>query len=60
MLVLSRKLGQSIIVRHDGEELEIVLLHVGPGEVRMGLEAPQSFRIRRAELPPQPPETPAA
>jgi len=52
MLVLSRGPGESICVDHAGERCEIKLLYVRPGQVRVGLSAPQSFEIVRAELLP--------
>jgi len=47
MLVLSRKVGQSILV---GENISIQVLQVTGGAVRLGIEAPADIRILRGEL----------
>jgi carbon storage regulator len=47
MLVLSRKTEQVICV---GNNVEITVLGVQGGRVRLGIEAPRDVRIRRGEL----------
>lgn len=47
MLVLSRKAGQSIII---GEDIEISILEVGEGNIKIGINAPKSVKIVRKEL----------
>ncbi|MFP6576889.1 MAG: carbon storage regulator [Pirellulaceae bacterium] len=47
MLVLSRKVGQTILV---GENISIHVLQVSGGSVRLGIEAPRDIRILRGEL----------
>ncbi|MGQ0636822.1 MAG: carbon storage regulator [Planctomycetaceae bacterium] len=51
MLVLTRRIGESIRV---GDDIEIVVLHLGRGRVRLGFAAPQSVSLRRGELPARP------
>jgi carbon storage regulator len=46
MLVLTRKLGESI---HIGADVVLTLLDVRPGRIRLGIAAPLSVRIQRAE-----------
>jgi carbon storage regulator CsrA len=46
MLVLSRKLGEKICI-DDGIELEV--LEISGNRVRLGISAPQDYRIARAE-----------
>ncbi|MGB2987302.1 MAG: carbon storage regulator [Phycisphaerae bacterium] len=57
MLVLSRKVGEGIIVRdtETGETLSVRLLHIAihdgvPSHVRLGIEASQRFNIVREEI----------
>lgn len=50
MLVLTRKLGQSIVVEHNGETLEISVIEDRGDSVRVGMDAPLSFKILRKEL----------
>lgn len=53
MLVLSRKLKESIVigpVGPGGETVRIDLLRIDGGQVRLGIEAPRSVPVFRAEL----------
>lgn len=50
MLVLSRKLGQSIEI---GEGIVVKIVDVQRGKVRVGIEAPREVPVRRSELPPR-------
>lgn len=47
MLVLKRKIGESIMV---GEDIEIVLLDRDGDTVKIGVEAPRSIRVFRKEI----------
>lgn len=47
MLVLSRKLGEKISIA--GGEIELEVLEVTGSRVRLGISAPQEYRISRAE-----------
>ncbi len=47
MLVLSRKIGQSIVV---DEDIVITVLDVGAGRVALGIQAPKEKAIYRQEL----------
>ena len=47
MLVLSRKIGESLKI---GEDIELVILDVNRGQVRLGIEAPKTTNIVRTEL----------
>lgn len=49
MLVLSRKVGQRILL---GDDIEITVLRVSGGGVRIGVEAPPEVRVLRDELKP--------
>lgn len=48
MLVLSRKIEQEIII---GDNVSIKVLGVAGNKVRLGISAPGSISIRRAEIP---------
>jgi len=51
MLVLSRREGEAIVLQHDnGDEILITLCAVGSRVVKVGVEAPQSYKILRSEL----------
>lgn len=47
MLVLSRKVGQTILV---GKDLVLQIVKVQGGRVKISISAPESVRIRRGEL----------
>jgi carbon storage regulator len=47
MLVLSRKIGERILIEPG---IEIAIVEVRGGKVRIGVEAPQDVRIHRAEV----------
>ena len=47
MLVLTRKLGQSIVI---GDEIEVVVLEVRGEQVRLGIKAPKTVTVHRKEI----------
>lgn len=47
MLVLTRKRDEKIYI---GSEIVIRVIKTGPGTVKIGIEAPDSVRVQRAEL----------
>lgn len=47
MLVLTRKINQSIIV---GDDVEIVVLEVRGEQVRLGIKAPRNVTVHRREI----------
>ena len=49
MLVLRRRVGEEIIIN---ENIRIVVAQTTEGSCSLAIEAPDSYRIRRAELPP--------
>jgi carbon storage regulator len=47
MLVLARKVGQSIVINDD---IEITVIEVRGDQVRLGINAPKSVPVHRKEL----------
>ena len=47
MLVLTRKAGESVVI--DGN-IKLTIVQVGPGRVKIGIEAPASVSIDRSEV----------
>ena len=47
MLVLHRKKGESIMI---GNQIEIKILEVADGKVKVGIEAPREISILRQEV----------
>ena len=50
MLVLTRKLGEQIVI---GDDIVVTVVAVGPGKIRLGIEAPPAVHIVRHELQPE-------
>ena len=49
MLVLKRRRGESIIIN---DRIRIIVTSTSDGGCQLAIDAPESDRIRRAELPP--------
>lgn len=49
MLVLTRKVQQQLVI---GDQIRITVVRIKGNTVRLGIEAPRSLRVTRAELPP--------
>jgi carbon storage regulator len=47
MLVISRKENERIKI---GDDIEIVIVEIGKGQVKIGIEAPKNVHILRSEL----------
>ncbi|WP_263431244.1 carbon storage regulator CsrA [Nocardioides sp. TRM66260-LWL] len=47
MLVLSRRVGESVVI---GDDVTITILEVRGDVVRVGIDAPRSVAVNRAEL----------
>lgn len=47
MLVLTRKVNQSIVIGHD---VEVVVLEVRGEQVRIGIRAPKNVTVHRKEI----------
>jgi carbon storage regulator len=47
MLVLTRKSGERLMI---GDDVMITVLDVGRGQVRLGIKAPDRFKVYREEI----------
>lgn len=50
MLVLSRKLFESIVIGEGRDAITVTVTRIGPGAVRLGIEAPKHVPIDRIEI----------
>jgi carbon storage regulator len=50
MLVLSRKLGEKIII---GDNIVVTVVKIDRNQIRVGIEAPQDVQVYREEIAPQ-------
>lgn len=54
MLVLSRKIGQEVVLRVGEHTIRVVVSKVIGDKVRIGFDAPKSVHILRSELDERP------
>ncbi|MCG5539495.1 carbon storage regulator [Halorhodospira sp. 9622] len=47
MLVLDRRVGERLLI---GEEIELEVIDLKRGRIRLGIEAPEAVAIHRAEV----------
>jgi carbon storage regulator len=47
MLVFTRKKGESLVI---GNEIEVTILNVGTGNVKIGIAAPRNISVHRREV----------
>jgi len=47
MLVLTRRQGESIVI---GDDIKVTVVNLGPGRVKLGIEAPARVRVNREEI----------
>ncbi|MFO0850234.1 MAG: carbon storage regulator [Gemmataceae bacterium] len=47
MLVLTRKPGETIVI---GDNIRLTVVALGPGRVKLGIEAPATVKIDREEI----------
>jgi carbon storage regulator len=47
MLVLSRRVGESVVI---GDDVTVTILEVRSDVIRIGIDAPRSVAVHRAEL----------
>ena len=49
MLVLSRKLGEKIVI---GDDIVVTVVKIDRNQIRLGIEAPQDVPVYREEIAP--------
>lgn len=47
MLILTRKIGESLLI---GDEVEITVLSIRGGQVKLGVKAPKEISVHREEI----------
>jgi carbon storage regulator len=47
MLVFTRKKGESLVI---GNDVEVTILSLGPGNVKIGIKAPRHVSVHRHEV----------
>ena len=57
MLVLTRKLSQTVLI---GDDVRVTVVRLEGGQVRLGIDAPRSITVLRAELKPRTDGSPEA
>ena len=56
MLVLTRKIGDTVLL---GDEIEIAVVEIRGNQVKLGISAPRSLPVLRAELKDREAEAPS-
>jgi len=49
MLVLSRKLGEKIVI---GDDIVVTVVKIDRNQIRLGIEAPEDVNVYREEIAP--------
>ncbi|MDO4698230.1 MAG: carbon storage regulator CsrA [Pasteurellaceae bacterium] len=47
MLILTRKIGESLLI---GDDVEITVLSIRGGQVKLGVKAPKEISVHREEI----------
>lgn len=55
MLVLSRKLGEKIIIQSASGPVVVTVVKIDRNQTRLGIEAPTEVRVYREEIAPSRP-----
>ena len=50
MLVLSRRIGESIVLSFGGVDVRVMPVRIGGDQVRLGFDAPREVIIKREEI----------
>ncbi|PNR94729.1 carbon storage regulator [Petrotoga sp. 9PWA.NaAc.5.4] len=50
MLILSRKTGESIIIKIGDKEIKMTLVEINNGSIKLGFEAARDIKIYRDEV----------
>ncbi|POZ89138.1 MULTISPECIES: carbon storage regulator [Petrotoga] len=50
MLILSRKIGQSIVIQAGNRKIKLIMLEQNNGSIKIGFEAPKDIKIYREEM----------
>lgn len=50
MLSLTRRVGETLIINAGGQTIEITVLSINGGQVRIGTDAPRDVSIIRKEI----------
>ena len=52
MLVLSRKLGEKIVIQNGDDTVVVTVVKIDRNQIRLGIEAPMDVRVYREEIAP--------
>jgi carbon storage regulator len=50
VLILSRKIGEDIVIKMDNKTIKIKLLEDQMGNIKLGFDAPKEIKIYRGEI----------
>ena len=50
MLILSRQIGEGIVIGEGDDRITVTVVRIGPDVVRLGIEAPRNVSVHRDEI----------
>ncbi|PNR87037.1 carbon storage regulator [Petrotoga sp. 9T1HF07.CasAA.8.2] len=50
MLILSRKIGESIVIQVGNRKIKLIMVEQDNGSIKIGFEAPKDIKIYREEV----------
>lgn len=50
MLILTRRIGETIRIAYGDDYIDVVVMEIGRGQVKLGTSAPQHFSVDRLEI----------
>ncbi|ABX31132.1 carbon storage regulator, CsrA [Petrotoga mobilis SJ95] len=50
MLILSRKIGESIVIQVGNRKIKLIMVEQDNGNIKIGFEAPKDIKIYREEV----------
>lgn len=50
MLILTRRIGETLVIGEGDNRVEVIILGIKGGQVRIGVDAPKDVPVHRAEV----------
>lgn len=50
MLILTRRIGEVLVIGEDDNKIEVMILNVKGNQVRIGIDAPKEIPVHRQEI----------
>lgn len=50
MLILSRRIGETLVIEFNGKRVDVIPMSVNGCQVRLGIKAPKEVKVDREEV----------